>query len=102
MAKFVDALHKESGETHTVPAHYVDNPEVFGGVYTTLPPKPPRGSRSARLAFLADAEEPEPEPVKVRKPSRRKRDAVDTPVAVVAAPNQETDPATGAPTITEE
>lgn len=42
--KFVTAIHKETGEPQTVPAHYVDNPNIFGGVFTL----PPRRKKPAR------------------------------------------------------
>lgn len=35
----VTAWNKRAKQQQQVPAHYVDNPLVFGGVYTTLPKK---------------------------------------------------------------
>lgn len=42
----VTAWNKRTKKAQEVPAHYVDNPHLFGGVFTTLP-KSAQGSEQA-------------------------------------------------------
>ncbi len=33
-AAFVDAVHTPTGKIRTVPAHYLNNPDLYGGAFT--------------------------------------------------------------------
>jgi|GEM_PF-2917316 len=83
MAAFVDGLDRNTGKTRTVPAHYINNPNIFGGAFV-LPTDP--------------AAAPKPQPKKTSRSSHA--GSVETPAAPVAA--TDTNPAQAGDTDSEE
>lgn len=45
---FVKALNKDTGKEQVVPAHYVDNPALYGGVFTSASAPRKRASNTSR------------------------------------------------------